>query len=74
MTERHTAVCGRSDEDRTVKIKERVELASWDRGPLHTRDAASSWLFKLPKQNGRPGFLAINSSLNQCSLLQKYNS
>ena len=30
----HAAACGHSDEDLTTEIKERVELTSWDRGPL----------------------------------------
>ena len=46
MTRRHEAACERFDEDRTAKIKERVEPASWDFGPLIVRDVAASWPFE----------------------------
>ena len=52
------AACGRSDEDQTTKIKEKVEPASCDHGPLIARDVASYEPFKLPKQNRRSGYQA----------------
>ena len=48
MTERQAAACGCSDEDRMAEIMERVEVASWDRGPLIALYVASSWLSKAP--------------------------
>ena len=68
------ATSGRFDEDRTKKIKEKVEPASWDCGPLIARYVASSWPSKLFKRNDQYGYQAINSSINQCNLLRKYNS
>ena len=47
------ATCGRSDEDRTVEIKEKVQPMSWDRGPLIAHYVASSWPSKVFKRNGR---------------------
>ena len=46
MAERYAISCGCSDKDRTVEIKEKLEFALWDRGPLHVRDVASLWPFK----------------------------
>ena len=48
MIERHAHACGCFDEDRMAEIKERVEPASWDCGPLIARYVGSSWPFKTP--------------------------
>ena len=68
------ATCGCSDEDRTAEIKEKVEPASWDCGPLYERYVTSSYPFNLFKQNERLRSQAEISSLNIYSLIQKCNS
>ena len=52
------AAHGRSDEDRMTEIKERVEPALWDCGPLIAHYVASSELFKHLNQNGWFGYQA----------------
>ena len=57
-----------------AEIKEKWSPRHGDHGPLITRDVSSSWTSKLFKRNGRLRYLAINSSINESSLLQKCNS
>ena len=49
MIGRHVAALGRSDKDQTARIKEKMGLASWDRGPLivnkHGRIVAVQTIF-----------------------------
>ena len=58
------ATCGRSDEDKTAEVKEKVEPESWDCGLLITRVVASFEPSNLFKRNGRPRLQAEISSIN----------